>query len=106
MVDYKYAELIQSIYEKTTTIRLHEEIEPIPIRRGVRQGDSMNPKLFIMQDLFLNLNKGEKEISIDGRSNKLKYEDEVVLVASSFGELQKMIVELNDESKKIDLRLK
>lgn len=62
-MDYRFAELLQSIYEKiTTTIRLHEETEKFPVRRGVRQRHSLSPKLFItiMQDLFYNLSWDEK----------------------------------------------
>jgi len=108
-VDYRYAELIQTIYENTTTIiQLHDKTEPIPIRCGVRQGDPMSPKLFIavMQDLFSNLDWDDKGVKINGkRLNNLKYADDVVLIANSFEELQTMLEEVNNESKKIGLKL-
>ena len=50
------------------TVHLHKESEKIRIKRGVRQGDTILPKLFtaILDSIFRRLNWENKGVKIDG----------------------------------------
>ena len=42
-----YIEILKGIYtDSSVTVHLHKESEKIRIKRGVRQGDTISPKLF------------------------------------------------------------
>ena len=42
-----YIEILKDIYtDSSVTVHLHKESEKIRIKRGVRQGDTISPKLF------------------------------------------------------------
>ena len=47
---------------------LHRESNEIPIRKGVRQDDTISPKLFTasLEDLFRNLDWSNRGVSISG----------------------------------------
>ena len=42
-----YVQILKDVYkESTATIKLHKISENIPIQKGVKQGDTIFPKLF------------------------------------------------------------
>ena len=42
-----YVQILEDIYkESTATIKLHKVSNKIPIQKGVRQGDTISPKMF------------------------------------------------------------
>lgn len=48
-IDSRYGPLIYNIYLKSTmSVKLEHETAPIKIRRYVRQGDVLSPKLFAL----------------------------------------------------------
>ena len=54
-VDDRYIQIIKEIYSGATLqVKLHELTNPIKIHRGVRQGDTISPKLFssALEDVF------------------------------------------------------
>ena len=100
---------MKNIYAKNTaTIRLHKDSEPFQIQKGVRQGDTISPKLFTatLEEIFKQLNWENKGIKIDGEQiNHLRFADDIILISEEPEEFQTMLNELNNESKKIGLHM-
>ncbi|KAK6765981.1 hypothetical protein RB195_025723 [Necator americanus] len=86
---------------KVWTLRL-----TIPIGKGVRNCDTISPKLFTaaLQRLKKSLSWEERGIRVDGRflSN---LRDDIVLILSSTNEAETIPNELNEEGKRIGLRI-
>ena len=92
-----------------STIQLEQEGEPFPLKRGVRQGDTISAKLFIscLQHVVQNLNAkwstGDYGIKIRNKTiNDLHFADEIILGPS---ELQQMLEDLHSMSKQIGLKM-
>ena len=54
-----YIEILNEIYtDSSVTVHLHKESEKIRIKRGIRQGDTISPKLFTatLESIFRRLN--------------------------------------------------
>ena len=59
--------ILKDIYkESTATIKLHKVSEKIPIKKGIRQGDTISLKLFtaVLEEKFKNLEWEEAGIQI------------------------------------------
>ncbi len=57
-VDKPYIKILEDIYrDSTATIKLHQNSRKIPIKKGVRQGDTISPKLLTacLDEVFKNL---------------------------------------------------
>ncbi|KAG1650809.1 Receptor-type tyrosine-protein phosphatase S [Nymphon striatum] len=66
----------------TSNIKLHTNTNKIRLEKGVRQGDSISPKLFtaFLENVFRCLNWTSKGIPINGdRLTNLRFADDVVL---------------------------
>jgi hypothetical protein len=107
--DSRYSELIKYIYEHaTSSIRLHEDTQKFKIGRGVRQGDTISPKLFTaaLELIFKNLEWSELGVNITGQNlNHLRFADDIVLIAPSLEETKLMLTDLNSESRKVGLKM-
>ena len=108
-VEEPYCALLDEIYRKgTAIIRLHADTSKIPIKKGVRQGDTISPKLFTacLEEIFRKLNWSEKGIRI-GNDNlsHLRFADDIILFSDSANQLQQMVNELNRESLKVGLKM-
>ncbi|KAM0735271.1 LINE-1 retrotransposable element ORF2 protein [Formica fusca] len=110
-IDSRYSNLIRHIYEHAT---LHVKMEEdwvtgkVPVGRGVRQGDTISPKLFTLalEDIFKNLKWEQKSINIDGkRLNHLRFADDIILISSGAGELESMLQELKEASQAVGLKM-
>ena len=80
----------------------------VPVRRSVRQGDTISPKLFTLalEDIFKNLKWEQKGINIDGkRLNHLRFADDIILISSGAGELESMLQELKEASQAVGLKM-
>lgn len=110
-VDSRYTNLLKSIYANATAhVKISEELmtDPIAVRRGIRQGDSISPKLFTLalEDAFKELCWEDRGILVDGKYlSHLRYADDVVLISSSAAELQMMVDDLNRVTKRIGLQM-
>ena len=90
------------------TVHLHKESEKIRIKRAVRQGDTISPKLFTatLESIFRRLNWENKGVKIDGEFlSNLRLADDIFLCTETPQELQQMLQELSDESRRMGLKM-
>lgn len=108
-IDHRYTNLIKNIYDMATlTVKLHTQTNPIKMKKGVRQGDTISPKLFTLclEDIFKKLNWDDKGINVNGRKiNHLTFADDVLLIADNIQDLQKMLTELQQTSMEVGLKI-
>lgn len=91
-------------------VTIDEDIKTskIPIKRGVRQGDTISPKLFTLtlEDVFKGLDWQDKGINIDGtRLNHLRFADDIILISNSSEQLKYMLEELHHASSGVGLQM-
>ncbi len=99
-VDSRYSNTIRYVYENATScIKLHENTTKFKIGRGVRQGDTISPKLFtsVLESVFKKLDWSEMGININGKYlSHLRFADDIVLIAVDLDQAQVMLQQLND----------
>ncbi|XGW18240.1 hypothetical protein V3C99_002677 [Haemonchus contortus] len=104
-VDPCFINLLEQCNTDTfTTIRMFQRELRVPIEKGVRQGDTISPKLFTtaLNHAMLQLDWDDKGINIDGRKlSNLRFADDIVLISQNREELQQIVEELDDVSKAI-----
>ena len=92
----------------STSIRLFHDDIVIPINRGVRQGDTISPKLFsgALEDVFQKLNWESRGIIVDGgRLNHLRFADDIVLFTHDVNTAAEMLKALSEASAQVGLRI-
>lgn len=108
-IDYRYTRLIYNIYSNATMmVKLHENTDPIQITRGVRQGDTMSPKLFItvLEYAFKSLSWEGKGLNIDGQTlTNLRFADDIVLLSDNLRDINTMLQDLNRVCAQAGLRI-
>ncbi|KAK6754350.1 hypothetical protein RB195_013384 [Necator americanus] len=108
-VDASYVRTLANCDRCTTRIQLFHSLLTIPIGKGVRQGDTISPKLLTaaLQWIMKSLSWKERGIRVDGRFlSNLRFADDIVLFSSSTNEAEMMLNELNEAGKKTGLRIK
>lgn len=110
-VDSRYTQIIKNIYENATLqVKIDDttKTSKIPLKRGVRQGDNISPKLFTLalETAFKSINWEKRGINIDGLClSHLRFADDIVLMATNTNELRDMLQELNQASNIIGLKM-
>lgn len=92
----------------TTKFRLFYNDILVPVKRGVRQGDTISPKLFTaaLEDIFRKLEWDKYGITIDGEKlHHLRFADDIVIFAHDVQTAGSMLHELNDLSQAVGLRI-
>ena len=72
-VEELYVKILEVIYKKSTaTIKLHKVNDKIPMQKGVRQGDTISPKLFTagLEEVFQQFGMREVRKSDKWRISK------------------------------------
>ncbi len=104
-VDELYIKVLEDIYrDRTATIQLHKKSRKIPIKKCVRQGDTISPKSFTacLEEIFKRLEWDDIGLKIDGEYlNNLGFADDIFLLGNSEEDLEKMISDLHRESVKV-----
>nr|XP_032511413.1 uncharacterized protein LOC116765887 [Danaus plexippus plexippus] len=105
-LDYwRYIEVLRRLYD-TATVQLQDhKINPIELRRGVRQGDVISPKVFTnaLEDVFKTVDWTGRGINVNGEHiSHLRFAHNIVIVAESLEQLSGMLY-LNEASRRVGL---
>lgn len=101
--------MIKQLYAAgTTSVNVGGKRANFTTQRGVRQGDSLSPLLFVLtlQLALENVKWGERGYPINGKLLRLlAYADDIVLCAKSLQEMQTMLDDVEHECKKAGLEI-
>lgn len=108
-IEAKYIRLIQNVYcNSSAQVKLETLGEPFPVRRGVRQGDPLSPKIFtaVLEEVFKKMDWDEFGLNIDGSYlNHLRFADDIVLISHNPETLQFMVQDLAARSEEVGLTM-
>ena len=102
--------LLRNLYAgQKAIVRTGHGMDWFQIGKGVHQGCILSPRLFNLYAEYIMRNAGLDEaqagIKIARRNiNNLRYADDSTLMAQSEKELKSLLMEVKEESKKVDLK--
>src|SRR5574337_1283682 len=103
--------LLRNLYaDQEATVRTgHGTTDWFQIGKGLHQGCILSPCLFNLYAEYIMRNAGldevQAEIKIAGKNiNNFRYADDTTLMAESEEELKSLLMKVNVESEKIDLK--
>ncbi|KAE9414179.1 hypothetical protein Angca_006087, partial [Angiostrongylus cantonensis] len=108
-VSTQYIKILRKLYKNFTT-----EISPfyndinVDVKRGVRQGDTISPKLFTatLQNVMQTLEWDNMGVKTDGRQiHHLRFADDIVLITPDISQAECMVANFDKARGKIDLGL-
>jgi hypothetical protein len=104
-----YTNVLKNIYTRSISrVKLERAGPAIKIKRGVKQGDPISPKLFIavLELVFKQLNWTREGILVNGKHlSHLRFADDIILFAESSFQLELMMNSLNKESLEVGLEM-
>ena len=105
-----YVCILEDIYTNATSrIHLDKDVSKVvEINRGVRQGDTLSPKVFTaaMEAIFKKLPLEERGVNIDGEKlTDLRFADDVALTTSTVKDMETQLNDLNTESERVGLKM-
>ena len=96
-------------HEATSVICLNTDNKKFRLQRGVRQGDNISPRLFTtcLQDAIIGkISWKDRGIKTDNEYlSHLIFADDIVLIAKSTSELQRMVQDIHETSKPVGLNM-
>ena len=108
-IKHKYIRIMKKIYDNSTCkINIDNFSRPFKIKRGIRQGCCVSPKLInaALEKIFKNIDWSKYGININNEKlYELRFADDVVLISHSKSEILEMMEKLFDESKKAGLMI-
>lgn len=108
-INPKYIRIIKNIYkESTAKIQTERKGLPFRIKKGVRQGDPLSPKLFsaVLEHIFRKMDWDAFGININGEKlNHLRFADDLILISENQRDLKEMLTQLERESKIVGLTM-
>ncbi|MFH4977278.1 hypothetical protein AB6A40_003987 [Gnathostoma spinigerum] len=99
--------LVEANSGYTTDINVFGSPIKIPIAKGVRQGDTISPKLFAacLESVFRKISwRGGVNINGDVLTH-LRFADDIVILAKDIQTAQEMLLQLNEESRAAGLKV-
>ncbi|XP_047533375.1 uncharacterized protein LOC125068313 [Vanessa atalanta] len=107
-IDWRYIEVLRCLYNAATmTVHIQDcKTKAIQLRRGVRQGDVISPKLFTnaLEDVFKTLDWTGYGVNVNGECiSHLRFADDIVIIAESLEQLTEMLRSLSDSSRRVGL---
>ncbi|KAE9414780.1 hypothetical protein Angca_006121, partial [Angiostrongylus cantonensis] len=108
-VPTEYIKILRELYKDFST-RISPSYNDIKVdvKRGVRQGDTISPKLFTatLQNVIRTLEWDNMEVKIDGRQlHHLRFADGIVLITPDISQAECMPAGFDNACGKIGLRL-
>ena len=108
-IEEPYINLLEGIYTNATaTFNINNNTVKIDIKKGMRQSDTISPKLFSagLRDIFKRLNWSKAGIKINGKYLRyLPFADDIVIFSNNAENLQAHIKALNESSKASGLKM-
>ena len=91
----QYIKILRELYSNFTTkiVPFYKEII-IDVKRGVRQGDIISPKLFSasLENVMRQLEWEDMGVKIDGRQlHHLRFADDIVLITPNIEQAERML---------------
>ncbi|KAE9412491.1 hypothetical protein Angca_007133, partial [Angiostrongylus cantonensis] len=108
-VPSRYINILHELYKNFTTkiSPFYNDIN-VDVKRGVRQGDTISPKLFTatLQNVMRTLEWDNMGVKIDDRQiHYLRFADDIVLITPDISQAEGMLADFDKACGKIGLRL-
>ena len=108
-INEKYINILKNIYSNSSSrVKLDRTGAKFNIKRGVRQGDPLSPKLFIsvLQYVMEILPWSKRGININGNFlSHLRFDDVIILFSENPQQLNKLLNDLHQASIKVGLEM-
>ncbi|EYC29625.1 hypothetical protein Y032_0006g3080 [Ancylostoma ceylanicum] len=108
-VPTQYIRIFRELYSNfTTRISPFYDDITIDVRRGIRQGDTVSPKVFTatLEDVMRRLEWNDMGVRVDGLLlHHLRFADDIVLITPNISQAERMLADFDYACGKIGLQL-